>query len=41
MNLGYSTRQIRLVLDSLTKADVEGQDLEGLIKISLKRMRGI
>jgi Holliday junction DNA helicase RuvA len=41
LNLGYSTRQIRSVLDSLTKADVEGKDLEELIKVSLKRMRGI
>ena len=41
MNLGYSTRQIRLVLDTLTKSDVEGKDLESLIKISLKRMRGL
>jgi len=40
-NLGYSTRQIRLVMDSLTKSDIEGSDLESLIKISLKRMRGI
>ncbi len=40
-NLGYSTRQIKLVMDSLTKSDVEGNDLEALIKISLKRMRGI
>lgn len=40
-NLGYSTRQIRLVMDSLTKSDIESNDLESLIKISLKRMRGI
>ncbi len=40
-NLGYSTRQIRLVMDSLTKSDIESNDLESLIKVSLKRMRGI
>jgi len=40
-NLGYSPRQIRVVMDSFTSREFEDNDLESLIKISLKRMRGI
>ncbi len=40
-NLGYSSKSIKMVLESFTKEELDTNDLEELIKISLKRIRNL